>query len=90
MTTTAMAAQLRTKIAGEVIARDEPGFDAARQAWNLSADQRPALVVLAETPQDVAATVRYAAASGLRVAPQSTGHGAASMDDLAGTILLRT
>lgn len=90
MTTTAMAAQLRTKIAGEVIARDEPGFDAARQAWNLSADQRPALVVLAETPQDVAATVRYAAASGLRVAPQSTGHGAASIGDLGETILLKT
>jgi FAD/FMN-containing dehydrogenase len=34
--------------------------------------------------------VRFAAANGLRVAPQSTGHGATSMGDLAGTILLRT
>ena len=81
---------LRAAITGEVIARDEPGWDAARRAWNLSTDQRPSLVVLADTAEDVAATVRFAAANGLRVAPQSTGHGAASMGDLSGTVLLRT
>lgn len=81
---------LRTAITGEVIARDQPGWDAARRAWNLSADQRPPLVVRAAGAEDIAATVRFAAANGLRVAPQSTGHGAASMGDLGGTILLRT
>jgi FAD/FMN-containing dehydrogenase len=81
---------LRAAIAGDVVARGEPGWDAARQAWNLTADQRPPLVVLAEAVDDVAATVRFAAANGLKVAPQSTGHGATSMGDLAGTILLKT
>jgi FAD/FMN-containing dehydrogenase len=81
---------LRGVLAGEVIAEGEAGWDAARQAWNLTADQRPPLVVLAESEADVVATVRFAAANGLRVAPQSTGHGATSMGELAGTILLKT
>ncbi len=59
-----------------MILQGEAGWDTARLAWNLSADQRPPLVVLAESPRDIAATVRFAAANGLRVAPQSTGHGA--------------
>ena len=81
---------LRDALAGDVVAPGEDAWDGARQAWNLVADQRPALVVLAATPADIAATVRFARANGLRVAPQSTGHGAASLGDLAGAILLRT
>jgi FAD binding domain len=81
---------LRAAIAGDVVTPSDPGWDAARQAWNLVADQHPALVVLAATPEDITATVRFAAANDLRVAPQSTGHGAPSLGELAGTILLRT
>ncbi len=84
------AAALGAALAGEVIVQGVAGWDSARQAWNLTADQRPPLVVLAESAADVAATIRFAAANGLRVAPQSTGHGATSMGDLAGTILLKT
>ncbi len=79
-----------TGLAGRVIAPGDADFDAARRAWNLAVDQRPALVVQAATADDVSATVRYAASAGLRVAPQGTGHNAAPLGDLAGTILLRT
>lgn len=81
---------LRAAIAGDVVAADEPGWDQARQAWNLVADQHPALIVVAASVEDVATTVRFAGANGLRVAVQSTGHGATSMSELTGTILLRT
>ena len=81
---------LRSALAGEVVTREDHGWEAARQAWILTADQRPPLVVFAESVDDIAATVRFAAANGLRVAPQSTGHGATSMGSLAGTVLLRT
>ncbi len=84
------AGPLREALAGDVIAQGEAGWDAARLAWNLTADQRPPLVVRAGSVADIATTVRFAAANGLKVAPQSTGHGAASMGDLAGTILLKT
>ena len=81
---------LRAEIKGGIVASDDPAWDAARQAWNLVADQRPALVVQPADADDVAATVRFASAAGLRVAPQSFGHGAVCLDDLDGAILLRT
>jgi FAD/FMN-containing dehydrogenase len=70
---------LRAAIAGEVVEPTDPGWDAARQAWNLIADQHPALVVLAAAPEDITASVRFAAANGLRVAAQGTGHGATNI-----------
>ena len=84
------AGPLRAEIKGGVVAREDPVWDDARRAWNLVADQRPALVVRPTNADDVAATVRFAASAGLRVAPQCFGHGAVSLGDLDGTILLRT
>jgi FAD/FMN-containing dehydrogenase len=83
-------APLRDLLDGDAFAAGDPGWDEARLAWNLSVDQQPAAVVLAESAADVSATVAFARATGLRVAPQGTGHGAASMGDLADTILLKT
>ena len=81
---------LRAALAGDLVSPGDTGWDGARRAWNLVVDQRPALVVLAATPEDVTATVRFAAANDLRVAPQTTGHGATSLGDLTDAILLRT
>lgn len=53
---------LRSALAGEVVTREDHGWEAARRAWILTADQRPPLVVFAESAADVAATVRFAAA----------------------------
>ncbi|HSP73198.1 MAG TPA: FAD-binding oxidoreductase [Gaiellaceae bacterium] len=81
---------LRARIQGDVVLPGEPAWDEARLAWNLAADQRPAAVVYAESAADVSATVQAAVASGLRVAPQGTGHGAMALGELADTILLKT
>jgi len=80
----------RARIEGAAVLPADDGWDAARQPWNLIADQRPALVVEAASPADVAATVELARSSGLRIAAQGTGHGSARLPDLDGTILLRT
>lgn len=77
-------------IAGRVATPTDSDWDQARLAWNLAADQRPAAVVFAESADDVAATVRFAAGNGLKVAAQGTGHGAAPLAPLGGTILLKT
>lgn len=82
--------RLRAALAGDVVTDTDAAWDGARQAWNLVADQRPALVVRAGETRDITATTRFARDSGLRVAAQSTGHGATSLGDLAGAILLRT
>ena len=81
---------LRDLLDGDVVAPGDAEWDEARLAWNLTVDQRPAAIVLAESASDVAATVAFARATSLRVAPQGTGHGAAAMGDMSDTILLKT
>jgi FAD/FMN-containing dehydrogenase len=81
---------LRCTVSGQVVAPGDEGWDAARSAWNLAVDQRPALVAVPESVEDVRALVAYAAARGLRVAMQGTGHNAGAIDALAGSILIRT
>lgn len=71
-----------------VVTPADPGWDDARRAWNLCVDQRPVAVALPESADHVAAAVRHAAAHGLRVAVQGTGHGAAPRGPLDGSLLL--
>jgi len=69
----------------------DPRYDAARTPWNLAVDQRPAAVAVPTDVEQVVAVVRAATAAGLRIAPQSTGHGAGPLADvaLADVVLLR-
>jgi FAD/FMN-containing dehydrogenase len=82
--------RLRAAVAGDVVTSEDAGWDSARAAWRLLADQRPALIVHAVHADDVAEAVRHARAHGLRVVAQSTGHGALTLGSLAGTVLIRT
>ncbi|MBJ8341149.1 FAD-binding oxidoreductase [Antrihabitans sp. YC3-6] len=68
--------RLRQVVAGEVHAPGTGGYDIASATFNVATEHRPAAVVVAADAADVAATVRVAAASGLTVAVQATGHGA--------------
>jgi FAD/FMN-containing dehydrogenase len=84
------ARPLRDQLDGDIVLPTDSGWDDARLAWNLAVDQRPAAVVLPESAADIAATVAFAAAHGLRVAPQGTGHNAGTLGDLHDTVLLKT
>jgi hypothetical protein len=66
------------------------GYDAARAAWNLAADQRPAAVVVARSVEEVIGATLFARTHGSRIVPQGTGHLASALPDLAGALLLRT
>jgi FAD/FMN-containing dehydrogenase len=83
-------APLRDQLRGRLVVRADGWWDAARAAWNLAVDQQPSAVVEAQDAADVAATVAFAREHGLRVAPQGTGHNAAPLGDLRGTVLLKT
>ncbi|HKN92848.1 MAG TPA: FAD-binding oxidoreductase [Thermoleophilaceae bacterium] len=83
-------ATLRSSIAGDVYVPGDEGYDEARRAWNLFADQRPSVIVMPESAVDVVKAVRFARAEGLRVAPQGTGHGATAVESLEGAMLLKT
>jgi FAD/FMN-containing dehydrogenase len=81
---------LRAAINGDVFVPGDRGYDEARQAWNLAANQRPAAVVFVQSAADVAQAVRFARSQGMRIAPQGTGHGAAPLEPLEDAILLKT
>jgi FAD/FMN-containing dehydrogenase len=74
----------------KLIRQGDATYDAARQAWNLAVDQRPAAVAFPENEAEVAAVVRFARANGYRVAPQRTGHNAGAVGSLEDAVLLRT
>ncbi len=68
----------------------DPEWDTARLAWNLSVDQQPEAIALPTSAREVASVVNFARCHGLWVAAQGTGHGAASLGPLAGTVLVKT
>src|SRR5688572_16148083 len=82
--------ELRDGLSGRVVVDGDPDWDAVRVAFNLLIDQRPAAVVLPAGVDDVAHVLRFASGNGLRVAPQTTAHGAGGLGDLSGSLLLRT
>jgi FAD/FMN-containing dehydrogenase len=81
---------LNGNFAGTVVSPGEEGWDQARAAWNLAADQNPAAVAFAASADDVVAAVNFARANGFGIAAQGTGHGAGSRGPLDGSILLKT
>jgi FAD/FMN-containing dehydrogenase len=81
---------LRTAVTGDVFTRGDDGYDEARRAWNLATDERPAVVVVAESAADVVQAVRFARSRGMRIAPQGTGHGSEPLEPLQDAMLLRT
>ncbi|NMR21106.1 FAD-binding oxidoreductase [Cellulomonas fimi] len=84
------ARTLRTLTGAPLHLPGDPGYDDARTPWNLAVDQRPAAVALPRDAAEVADVVRAAAAAGLRVAPQGTGHNAGPLGPLGDVVLLRT
>jgi hypothetical protein len=90
MATTAHTHETQAEIAVELVFPGDPGWDEARQAWNLAVDQRPWAVALPETAEDVVELVRFARERSLRLAPQGTGHNAEPLGPLTDTILVKT
>jgi FAD/FMN-containing dehydrogenase len=84
MSTTEITRPLRVVRAGD------DDWDDARSAFNLLTDQRPHEIAIPADERAVAAAVLDARERGLRVAVQATGHNAAPLGSLAGTLLLNT
>ena len=81
---------LDARLTGDVVAPDDDGWDAARQAWNLAINQEPAAVAVVADADDVATAVSFARERDLRVAAQGTGHGASALAPLDRMLLIKT
>jgi FAD/FMN-containing dehydrogenase len=85
------AESLRGLCGGSVQLPGDPAYDMARSPWNLQMHDYPAAVAYPAFPDEVAEVLRAAAAAGLQVAAQGTGHGAPPLEGRLGdAVLLRT
>jgi hypothetical protein len=73
----------------DVILPSDAGYDDARLAWNLSADQHPAAIWHATSVEDVQDAIAYARERGWRVTAQTTGHYAQILPDLRDALLIK-
>jgi hypothetical protein len=80
--------KLQERVRGSVLTPEHPDFTAASAAWVANTVHAPALVVLAESADDVVESVRFAALHELKVAVQATGHGAIA--PVEGGVLINT
>ncbi|MGY1824179.1 FAD-binding oxidoreductase [Geodermatophilus sp. SYSU D00079] len=79
---------LRSRVHGPVYTAGDEGIAAEVAAWNVAVRHTPAVAVGATCAADVAAAVTWAAAHGLPVAVQATGHGPVRNAD--GTVFVST
>src|SRR4051794_21575285 len=79
---------LRSRVHGPVYAAGDDGMVAEVATWNTAVTHTPAVVVGATCAADVAAAVAWAAAHGLEVAVQATGHG--PVRNAAGALMIST
>ena len=68
MSLTTATDEIRTRLGGEVILPDDPGYDEARALHNAMIDKRPAVIVRCGSATDVAGALEFAQASKLAVA----------------------
>ncbi|GAA4287383.1 FAD-binding oxidoreductase [Georgenia daeguensis] len=68
---------LRSQVAGTVVAADDDGFEDARHVWNGMIDKKPLAVVRVANEDDVAAAIDYARHRDLPLAVRGGGHGVA-------------
>jgi FAD binding domain/Berberine and berberine like len=84
----ALLNDLSSRLDGRVVGPEDPCWSEARRAWNLAVEQRPAVVAMPQSAQDVMSLVEVARKHGLRVAPQGTGHSAAPRASLERSVLV--
>jgi FAD/FMN-containing dehydrogenase len=77
-------------VADSIIEPSNPSWNAARRAFDLAVDQRPALVAVPADAAGVVTAVRHARERGLRVVAQCGGRDAARLGPLDDALLLRT
>ncbi|MFT3890065.1 MAG: FAD-binding oxidoreductase [Anaerolineales bacterium] len=80
--------QLRARVSGQVLTAQDDGYDTARQAWNLTVNQYPEVIVVAATAKDVAEAVCFADEQNLDIAVKGGAHG--TIREANGSMLIVT
>ncbi len=68
---------LKAQCRGEVLLREDEGYDAARQIWNGMFDRKPGIIVRCVGTRDVINAVNFARHHALRISVKGGGHNSA-------------
>jgi FAD/FMN-containing dehydrogenase len=80
--------QLQDAVSGSVLSPDDVGYDAARTVYNGLIDRRPALIVRAQSADDVVAGLTVAREAGLEVSVRGGGHNVAGRAVTEGGVMI--
>lgn len=80
--------ELSERISGNVLRRDDPGYDEARAVHNGLVDRKPALIVRCRSADDVAAALAFARRTGLEVSIRGGGHNVAGRAVTDGGVMI--
>lgn len=80
--------ELRGAVGGTVVLPDDEGYEAARSVWNGMIDVRPALIVRAGDPGDIAPVLEFSQLWGLPLAVRGGGHNVAGNGTVADGVVL--
>jgi hypothetical protein len=67
-------AELQAGFRGQIVGRDDPGYEEHRKIWNGSVDRRPALIARCAGVADVIGAVKFARKHGVPATIRSGGH----------------
>ena len=88
MSLTTATDEFRTRLGGEVILPDDPGYDEARALHNAMIDKRPAVIVRCGSAADVAAALVFARDARLLVAVRGGGHNGPGFGSVEGGLVI--
>ena len=80
--------ELKNRLKGTLLVRDDPGYNDARSVWNGMIDRRPAVIVRCLGVADVIAAVNFARDQGLLLSIKGGGHNIAGFAVCDGGIVL--
>lgn len=86
--TATIAADLRTRLRGDVLVARDAAFEGARHVWNGAVDRRPAVIARCADERDVAVAVCTAREYGLPLSVRGGGHDWAGRALLDGGLLI--
>jgi FAD/FMN-containing dehydrogenase len=81
-------ATMRAGFRGEVIRRDEPGYDDGRRVFNGAVDRRPALIAQPVDVGDIQAALQFGLDHGLEIAVRGGGHHGAGFATVDGGLVI--
>ncbi len=85
---TANGVELRGRLAGELIAAGDPGYDEARAVYNALVDRRPDLVARCTSVSDVQQVLAYGRTTGAPIAVRGGGHSAPGFGTADGGVVI--